>query len=205
MVNKTNRLEIRIMEHSDIEEARLLHNDDSVLALLSDPFHVSEISQQKWFESISNSRQSRRYVARLISDGTFIGVFRFDQIDQTNRSVMIGADIVSTHRRSGFATEIFNYFFRYRLIRLISYSMKMEYIKKNVLFYNWCGFQERKLWNEFYDTYAKELEQYDGFICCYPPIFAMLYQRFNKPIIIDIPIRYEYPWWCYCYSNEKRS
>jgi len=64
---------------------------------------------------------------------------------------------------------------------------------------NWCGFQERKLWNEFYDTYAKDLEQYDAFICCYPPIFAMLYQRFNKPIIIDIPIRYEYP----CQSSEK--
>ncbi len=117
MVNKTNRLVIRIMEHSDIEEARLLHNDDSVLALLSDPFHVSEISQQKWFESISSSRQSRRYVARLIGDGTFIGVFRFDQIDQTNRSVMVGADIISTHRRSGFATEIFNYFFRYLFLQ----------------------------------------------------------------------------------------
>jgi hypothetical protein len=57
----------------------------------------------------------------------------------------------------------------------------------------WCGMVQRKIWDEFYDTYAAELEQFDGFITCYPPLFAYLYKRFKKPIIINIPIRYEYP------------
>ena len=57
---------------------------------------------------------------------------------------------------------------------------------------NWRGFDEREGWDEFYSTYGKELEQYDGFICCYPPIFSMLYTLFNKPIIMNIPIRYDY-------------
>lgn len=63
----------------------------------------------------------------------------------------------------------------------------------------WCGFLQRKAWDEFYDTYAHQLEQYDGFICTYPPIFSMLYKKFNKPIIIQVPIRYEYP----CQSSKE--
>jgi hypothetical protein len=49
-------------------------------------------------------------------------------------------------------------------------------------------------WNfdEFYEAHKHSLKDFDGFICTYPPIFAMLYERFNKPIIIDVPIRYDY-------------
>jgi hypothetical protein len=46
--------------------------------------------------------------------------------------------------------------------------------------------------NEFYEKYKNFFSQADGFICCYPPIFAMLYERWEKPIIVNIPIRYEY-------------
>lgn len=47
-------------------------------------------------------------------------------------------------------------------------------------------------WHEFYANNKAELDQYDGFICTYPPIFARLYEDTGKPIIIDIPIRYDY-------------
>lgn len=43
----------------------------------------------------------------------------------------------------------------------------------------------------FYKIYKDAFASYDGFICCYPPIFSMLYKYFEKPIIIQIPIRYE--------------
>lgn len=56
----------------------------------------------------------------------------------------------------------------------------------------WCGLDERHDWDKFYDLYSPQLEQFDAFLACYPPIFAMLYQRFGKPVVIDIPIRYEY-------------
>lgn len=51
--------------------------------------------------------------------------------------------------------------------------------------------RERKF-KEFADKYVSFFEKYDGFICCYPPIFSMLYKYIDKPIIIQIPIRYEY-------------
>jgi hypothetical protein len=59
---------------------------------------------------------------------------------------------------------------------------------------------QKKLWDEFYDTYHSELDKYDAFICCYPPAFSLLYKRFHKPIIVDIPIRYEYP-----FHNSKED
>jgi len=57
---------------------------------------------------------------------------------------------------------------------------------------NWCGTITEKKFKEFNETYKKLFDNFDGFICCYPPIFSLLYQYTNKPIIIDIPIRYEY-------------
>ncbi len=56
---------------------------------------------------------------------------------------------------------------------------------------DWCGTISGRKFKEFYDMTAKDFDRYDGFICCYPPIFSMLYKYFDKPIIIQIPIRYE--------------
>ncbi len=121
----TERLAIRIMEAADAEEARLLHNDETTLYRLTDIAHVSQESQAAWFKSVSTSRTSRRYVARLKSDGSFVGVFRVDRIDPWNRNAFVGADIVAGLRGQGYATEIFRYFFEY--------------------FFDQCGFQRLAL------------------------------------------------------------
>ena len=55
----------------------------------------------------------------------------------------------------------------------------------------WCATIQGRKFEEFYKEYKDEFSKYDGFICCYPPIFSMLYKYFEKPIIIQIPIRYE--------------
>jgi hypothetical protein len=56
----------------------------------------------------------------------------------------------------------------------------------------WCATLNERKFKEFYEMHKDVLNKYDGFICCYPPIFSMLYKYFDKPIIIQIPIRYEY-------------
>lgn len=48
--------------------------------------------------------------------------------------------------------------------------------------------------NEFYKAYKDEMEQYDAIVITYAPCLAPLYEHFEKPIIMHIPIRYEYPW-----------
>jgi hypothetical protein len=57
---------------------------------------------------------------------------------------------------------------------------------------NWKS-MDIDLCNRFYNEYRNELNQYDGFVCTYPPSFALLYERFNKPIVLQVPIRFEVP------------
>lgn len=111
--NGTERLVIHIMERQDIESLRLLHNDDATLAVLTDITHVSEAQQEAWYQSVSTSKTSRRYVARLRSDDTFVGMFRIDQMDMTNRNCFVGCDIVPALRGQGYATEFFTYILNY--------------------------------------------------------------------------------------------
>jgi hypothetical protein len=60
---------------------------------------------------------------------------------------------------------------------------------------------EKEIWNEFYDTFRERLESYDAFLCCYPPVFALLYKRFTgKRVIVQIPIRYDFP-----YTDNENS
>lgn len=56
-----------------------------------------------------------------------------------------------------------------------------------------CNTITREVGKEFYETMKKYLDKYDGFICCYPTEFCILYEMFNKPIIIVNCIRYEHP------------
>jgi hypothetical protein len=48
--------------------------------------------------------------------------------------------------------------------------------------------------NRFYDRYKNELNTYDGYIVTYPPVFAKLFEKFEKPVIMYVPIRYEVPY-----------
>jgi hypothetical protein len=57
---------------------------------------------------------------------------------------------------------------------------------------NWKSIDE-KMVDDFYKTHKEELDKYDAFICCYPPIFLKLFEKFNKPIIVVAATRYDFP------------
>ena len=69
--------------------------------------------QEQWYQEISLSSTSQRYIARLKKDQTFVGVFRIDRMDLRNSSAIVGADVVPELRRQGMATEMFKYFLDY--------------------------------------------------------------------------------------------
>ena len=58
--------------------------------------------------------------------------------------------------------------------------------------HNWRNLDERMVEN-FYQAHKSELDQYDAFICAYPPCFLKLFEKFNKPIIVIAATRYDYP------------
>lgn len=57
-----------------------------------------------------------------------------------------------------------------------------------------------KMADEFYQRYKDELSEFDAFICTYPLAFSKLYEKFKKPIILHVPIRYEVP-----FNNSKEK
>ena len=54
----------------------------------------------------------------------------------------------------------------------------------------WKNINPMKIGEQFYNEYKDKLKDYDAFICTYPPIFSLLYEKFDKLIIINNPIRY---------------
>jgi hypothetical protein len=55
------------------------------------------------------------------------------------------------------------------------------------------GVSTQEVCDRFYEANKDKLSQYDGFIACYPVEFAMLYERWNKPIIAVNCVRYDHP------------
>ena len=104
-------LSYRLIEQRDLERVRALHNDESVLSQLTNVEQVSEKQQQKWFETLSSSTMSKRFVVEHGS--SFIGVFRVDLIDHVNGSVQVGLDIVEAFRGRGLACPIYEHFMSY--------------------------------------------------------------------------------------------
>lgn len=57
---------------------------------------------------------------------------------------------------------------------------------------NWRGI-DKKMCDDFYNRYKEVLSGYDAFIVTHTPCFAMLYERFEKPVIVVASTRYEEP------------
>ena len=70
---------------------------------------------------------------------------------------------------------------------------QVEIVNQNT----WMSLND-EMCDKFYERYKDELSQYDAFLCTYPLTFSMLYEKFSKPIILHIPIRYEVP-----FQNDK--
>lgn len=57
---------------------------------------------------------------------------------------------------------------------------------------NWKNINQ-EMCDNFYNKYKDKLKHIDAFIHSYPPAFALLFEKFNKPIITIACTRFEYP------------
>ena len=101
----------RILEENDIEWARKLHNDPSVLYMLTDTSFISEKQQKIWFEKISLSPTSKRYIIEF--EDQKIGLVRIDDIDYLNKSICVGLDIHKEFRGMGHGFQSFRLLLKY--------------------------------------------------------------------------------------------
>jgi hypothetical protein len=56
----------------------------------------------------------------------------------------------------------------------------------------WCAVSNGDRWWELAEKYRPIWDQYDGYVVTYPPVFARLFETYGKPIIVHIPIRFDY-------------
>lgn len=54
-------------------------------------------------------------------------------------------------------------------------------------------FFNQEMCDRFYDSYKNKFNSYDGFVTFYPPVFSLLFEKFNKPIIMVVPLRFDIP------------
>ena len=150
-VNSVGRLLIRVMERQDLDFARRLHNDDSTLLQLSHVEHVSEVQQEAWFQTISTSKNSKRYTILDSGSGDFIGIFRVDNLDFVNSSVCVGLDIAPDKRGKSYAKEIYRYFLDYYFLHCGMHRIYLAVLATNDVarsLYIALGFQEEGIHRE---------------------------------------------------------
>ena len=58
--------------------------------------------------------------------------------------------------------------------------------------YTWRNINQDMV-DEFYQRYKNELNKFDFFYIFYPPVFSLLFRKFDKPIIMHIPMRFDMP------------
>lgn len=127
---------IRPIEKRDIEVVRLIHNDESVRMQLTDPTVVSVPQQEKWYESLCESETSSRWVLVRINPhfpdaGVIMGVFRIDNHDIINGSVMVGLDVAPEWRGNGLSYWAYEFFFSYFFEHLCVNRIYLKVLETN--------------------------------------------------------------------------
>jgi RimJ/RimL family protein N-acetyltransferase len=132
----------RVIERSDIEFIRREHNDESVLLMLRDPRIISEFQQMHWFENIS--KNNAVYCIFHETPENIIGVWKLQDLDDTNRCVEYGMDIFTKYRGKGFGLKSFRMAFKYLFGSLnihTIYAKVGEYNEVSLLAAQKAGFE----------------------------------------------------------------
>lgn len=148
---ETNRTMLRLIELEDLEEVRNLHNEPSTLNQLSDNRYVTASMQELWFRKLQDSVTSFRYVCRDIDSNDLVGVFRVDNLDTLNRSVMIGLDVSQKFRRNGYATEIYKFFIEYLFDKKNFHRLYLSTLSTNIAaqgLYENLGFMQEGIFRD---------------------------------------------------------
>jgi len=110
---KQDNFSLRLIEESDLGFLKQLRNDPSTYSYLGTFAFLNEASQRNWFERINRDSSCQYFVFEVSDDSTTqrAGMVRMTSIDNVNRSVNIGGDIVPEMRGKGYAKNMYNLVF----------------------------------------------------------------------------------------------
>ena len=151
MSAKNEKLNYRLLDLGDLEFARELHNSDETLMFLSDIEHVTQRQQEQWFEKISLSATSKRYVVLEGVAASPIGIFRVDDLNWKAKSVCVGLDISPEKRSLGYAKKVYSHFLEYFFSDCGLHRIYLGVLGSNdraMSLYAKLGFVEEGRWRE---------------------------------------------------------
>ena len=141
---KHESITLRIIEESDLNSMRKLRNDPTTWINLTDIEPIDSESQQQWFQSLVG-RRDRTYLVACDAEYDFLGITRMDEIDQTNRSIRVGCDIVPERRGQGYGSKVFaavlKYSFDYMNMHRVWLAV-LDYNQVGIKLYEKHGFQK---------------------------------------------------------------
>lgn len=154
-----NEYRFRPIKKADLEWARILHNSEDVLSVLTDITVVSKKQQMSWFKKLSKSKTSQRLVIEYRNNR--IGLIRLDDIDNNNKSICVGLDIDEKFRGKGHGFNSFKILLKYcfdvlemnRAWLLVADFNKRAYNLYKKLNFTVEGVQRQRLFrkNEYHD------------------------------------------------------
>jgi RimJ/RimL family protein N-acetyltransferase len=135
----------RPMEWGDLELVRQMHNEPSTLLQLGDPTPVSEEQQRAWFKAMSERRSDIVFVVCRPEPNEIVGVWRLQNVDQTNRVCEVGVDIFPQYRRQGLAVKTYQMLLTYLFDHFnmhMAYLRVAEFNENAIALYEKVGFRE---------------------------------------------------------------
>lgn len=98
-------LNIRLVEKEDLEFLKKMRSDPEVWMNLGNIDMINMAKQDNWFASINGVRSKNYYVLSESKTTSPVGFVRTDEIDYTNRSMRVGADIYKPYRKKGYGLQ----------------------------------------------------------------------------------------------------
>jgi RimJ/RimL family protein N-acetyltransferase len=117
----------RVIERSDLETLRKMHNDPSTyMNILSIDF-VDEEDQLEWWKGLHKNRTDQRYALCFsLSPDEVIGRLRIQNINHLHKNCEIGLDLIVDYRGRGLGTKCYRMVLKYLFEQL---NMNMVYLK----------------------------------------------------------------------------
>lgn len=137
-------LYITALEESDLEFCKHLRNDPDTWKQLTDIQMLTTKGQENWYKSLLGDQKRKYFIVREYTGGQKIGLIRCDEVDQLNRSIRVGADVVKKERGKGHGTRIYKLLLDYCFNYLNMHRVWLEVLASNhiaIKLYENAGFR----------------------------------------------------------------
>lgn len=106
-----------------------LHNDPEVLKNLTDPRPITLEHHLTWWNNVKNNPRQLRLIFTV--DDVPVGLTKFYNIDETNKNLVLGADIHKSFRGKGYAKHMW-----IEMLNVCFHGMKMHRVSLTTAEYN---------------------------------------------------------------------